>query len=103
VARLNVSRMTQQELLNLEAKLQKAIPVARERESAKVKREIAALVEKRGFTLSELFGRRTARKLFAPKYANPNDPLEVWNGRGRRPDWLVAKINRGAKLAQFAL
>ena len=104
MARVNVDRMTVKELLVLEAKLQKAIALARERERADVKREMAALAEKHGFTLREVFGGRGKGKLVAPKYANPDDPSQTWTGRGRRPHWLVAKMKkRGAKLKQFAI
>ncbi len=104
MVRVNVNRMTVKELLDLEAKLKKAIALARERERAKVKREITALAEKRGFTVRELLDGRSERKLVAPKYANPDDPSQTWTGRGRRPSWLVAKMRkRGAKLQQFAL
>ncbi len=104
MVRVNVNRMTVKELLDLEAKLKKAIALARERERAADKRELTALAEKRGFTLGELFGGRGKSKLIAPKYANPDDPSQTWTGRGRRPHWLVAKMRkRGAKLKQFAL
>ena len=43
MARINVDRMTLKELLDLEAKLQKAIALARQRERAEVKEELAAL------------------------------------------------------------
>lgn len=104
MARVNVDRMTIKELLVLEVKLQKAISLARKRERTKVKQELAALAEKRGFTLSELVDGRSKRKSVAPKYANPDDPSQTWTGRGRRPHWLVAKMKkRGAKLKQFSL
>ena len=104
MARVNVDRMTLKELLDLEAKLQKAIALARERERANVKREMTALAEKHGFTLRELLDGRVKGKLVTPKYANPDDPSQTWAGRGRKPLWLVAKMRkRGAKLKQFAL
>ncbi len=104
MARVNVDRMTVKELLVLEAKLQKAIALARERERANVKREMTALAEKHGFTPRELFGGRGKGKSVAPKYANPDDRSQTWTGRGRRPRWLVAKMRkRGANLNQFAL
>ena len=104
MARINVDRMTIQELLALEVKLQKAIVRARQRERATVKQELKALAEKRGFTLSELFDGRSKRKSVTPKYANPDDPSQIWTGRGRRPAWLVAKMKkRGTKLQDFAL
>ena len=102
MARVNVDRMTLKELLDLEAKLQKAIALARQRERANVKQEMTALAEKHGFTLRELVGGRG--KVVAPKYANPDDPSQTWAGRGRKPLWLVAKMKKkGAKLQQFAL
>jgi DNA-binding protein H-NS len=104
MARVNVDRMTVKELLDLEAKLQKAIALARERERANVKREMTALAEKHGFTPRELFGGRGKGKSVAPKYANPDDPSQTWAGRGRKPLWLVAKMKKkGVKLKQFAL
>ena len=63
MARVNVDRMTLKELLDLEAKLQKAIALARQRERAEVKEELAALAEKRGFTLSELVGGRKGKSV----------------------------------------
>ena len=104
MARVNIDRMTFKELLDLEAKLQKAIALARERERANVKREMTALAEKHGFTLRELLDGRVKGKLVTPKYANPDDPSQTWAGRGRKPLWLVAKMRkRGAKLKQFAI
>ena len=100
---IKVDRMSFKALLALEAKLQKAIALARVRERPKVKREITALAEKRGFSLSELFVGRGKHTLVAPQYANPDDPLQTWTGRGRRPYWLVAKMRKGAKLEQLAL
>jgi len=104
MASVNVDRMTVKELVDLEAKLQTAIPLARQRERANVKQEMTALAEKHGLTLREVFGGRGKGKLVAPKYANPDDPSQTWAGRGRKPLWLVAKMKKkGAKLKQFAI
>ena len=104
MARVNVDRMTVKELLDLEAKVQTAIALARQRERAAVMQEMTALAEKHGFTLREIFGGRGKGKSVAPKYANPDDPSQTWAGRGRKPLWLVAKMRKkGAKLKQFAL
>ncbi len=100
---INVDKMSLKQLLALKTKLQKATALARERECPKVKREITALAKKRGFSLSELFVGPGKRKLVAPKYADPDEPLQTWTGRGRRPYWLIAKMRKGAKLEQLAL
>ncbi|KWT70106.1 H-NS family nucleoid-associated regulatory protein [Hyphomicrobium sulfonivorans] len=99
----NIDKLTLKELIELEAKVQKAISSARDRERAEVKQALAQLAEKRGFSVSELFGGRGRGKSSAAKYANPDNKAETWTGRGRKPNWLVAKLNKGAKLTDFAI
>ena len=102
MARINVDKMSLKQLLELEAKLQSAIHGARERERAEVKQEMAALAEKRGFSLRDLMGKGKG-KVNVAKYANPDDPAQTWTGRGRKPNWLIAKVKKGAKLEQLAI
>ena len=103
MARANVDKMSLAQLLDLASRLKSAIVTARERERAKLKVELAEFVEKRGFSLRELIGGRGKGKLVAPKYANPENPSETWTGRGRKPNWLVAKLKRGAKQEDFTI
>ena len=35
------------------------------------------------------------------KFVNPDNRSETWTGRGRKPNWLVAKLNKGAKMDRF--
>lgn len=103
MATVNVDKMSLKELIDLEAKVQKAISAARDRERTQVKHAIAAMAEKRGFSVSELFGGRGRGKSTAAKYVNPDNRLETWTGRGRKPNWLVAKLKKGADIADFAI
>ncbi len=103
MATVNVDKMSLKDLLELEAKVQRAISVARDRERAEVKQAMAALAEKRGFSVSELFGPRGRGKGSAAKYVNPDNRSETWTGRGRKPNWLVAKLKKGADIADFAI
>jgi DNA-binding protein H-NS len=103
MASVNVDKLSLKELLDLEVKVQKAIAGARERERAEVKHAMAQLAEKRGFSVAELFGGRGRGKVSAAKYANPDNRSETWTGRGRKPNWLVAKLKKGANIADFAL
>ncbi|MFZ1990142.1 MAG: H-NS histone family protein [Alphaproteobacteria bacterium] len=103
MATVNVDKMSLKDLIELEAKVQKAIAVARDRERAEVKQAMAALAEKRGFSVSELFGGRGRGKGSAAKYVNPDNKTETWTGRGRKPNWLVAKLKKGANMADFAI
>ena len=38
-----------------------------------------------------------------PKYRNPDQPLETWAGRGKRPRWLVAKLKSGKRINDFRI
>lgn len=102
MATINVDKLSLKDLIELEGKVRKAIGTARERERAEVKQAMAALAEKRGFSVSELFGRGRG-KTSAAKYVNPDNRSETWTGRGRKPNWLVAKLKKGANIADFAI
>jgi DNA-binding protein H-NS len=102
MATVNVDKMSLKDLLELEAKVQKAISSARDRERADVKQALAVMAEKRGFSVSELFGGR-GRKSSVAKYVNPDNRSETWTGRGRKPNWLVAKLKKGVNIAEFAV
>ena len=56
MASVNLDKMSLKELLDLEAKLEKAISNARDRERTEVKQKIEAIVQNAGFSVSELFG-----------------------------------------------
>lgn len=103
MARPNLEKMSLKQLLELEAQVQSAIASVRERERGEVKKAMAELAEKHGFKLQELMGGRGKGKITAPKYANPEDPSQTWTGRGRKPNWLVAKLKKGAKMEAFAI
>jgi DNA-binding protein H-NS len=105
MAAINVDKMSLQELLALQPRLEKAIAEARQRERSEIKEKIAALAAGSGFSVSELFGtgRGVKGSKLAPKYINPDNKSETWTGRGRQPRWLVAKLAKGAKLDQFKI
>jgi DNA-binding protein H-NS len=45
---------------------------------------------------------RTGAKI-PPKYRDPDDPANVWAGRGAVPRWMAAKIKTGAKREDFLI
>jgi DNA-binding protein H-NS len=98
---VNYDKMSAKELTEHIAKAQRALAAAKDRERAAVKQKIASLAENAGFSVGELFGGRGRGT--AVKFANPANRAETWTGRGRKPNWLVAKLSKGAKLADFAL
>ena len=106
MAAINVDKMSLKELIALEAKVKIAIAEARTKERAELKSKVTELAASHGFSIVELFGgngRAGKSKATVAKYANPDDATDTWTGRGRKPNWLVARVNKGAKLSEFEI
>lgn len=101
----DLDKMTYVQLLALQERIQNAIQDRKAEDAKAVKEQMAALAEKAGFSVAELFGdrRRVKRGPVAVKYRNPKDSSQTWTGRGRKPNWLVAELKRGAKLEAFVV
>jgi DNA-binding protein H-NS len=101
---INVDNLSLRDLHDLEAKLAKAKANAAQAERNKLKEKIDNVLKGSGITIYELYGiGRRGRGKSAAKYANPDDRSQTWTGRGRKPNWLVAKLKKGAKMSEFAL
>jgi len=103
----NLAKMSLKDLLELQADVEVAIADARDREKNEVLARMQELASDAGFSISELVGGRGRGKgkgsVSVAKYANPDNRAETWTGRGRKPNWLVAKLNKGASLEDFAI
>jgi DNA-binding protein H-NS len=99
-----VDKLSLKELQELRTRVEKAIVTAQERERAALRAKFETMANDAGFAVSDLFGSRSTKgKPVAAKYMNPDNPSETWSGRGRKPKWLVAKLDKGKKMADFAL
>ena len=38
-----------------------------------------------------------------PKFANPDEPSQVWSGRGKRPRWVTEKLASGLALEDLSI
>ena len=101
----NLSKMALKDLLSLQADVEQAISVARQRERTEVLQKMEKIAQNAGFSLPELVGGRGKGKgkITVAKYANPENRTETWTGRGRKPNWLVSKLKKGSKLEDFAI
>ena len=93
------------DLLDLQKQVAVAIVERRQTERADLKAKLTALAAEAGLSLDDVFGLRSGSKaLVPPKYRNPEKPEETWAGRGRKPLWLVAQLQkRGATIKDFAI
>ena len=71
--------------------------------------QIVAIADGLGFSIEELLElgeqkrKKTTRKAVEPRYRNKNNPEDTWTGRGKQPRWLVAELEKGAKLEDFLI
>ena len=109
MASVNVDKLSLKELVDLEAKVKKALALARDRERSELKKKMADLAETHGFSVAELFGATRSRgpgknkSVGIAKYANPENKADTWTGRGRKPNWLVDRLKKGSKLGDFEI
>jgi len=105
VATINgLDRMSYAELLKLQERVEAAIAEKRVEDAASTKEALRAMAEKAGFDIRELFGNRGSPKGGGvAKYRNPKDSSQTWTGRGRKPNWLVDAVKKGAKIESFEI
>ena len=104
MARIDLTKMNYAQLLELSELVEIAIAERRAEEAKSVKEQLEALAEESGFSLSDLVGgkKQRGRKGSAVvKYRNPKDSSQTWSGRGRKPNWLVEAVKKGAKIESF--
>lgn len=100
-----IDKMTIRDLKELRLKVDKAIAERQIDERNGLRETFREMAEAAGLSLTEIFGGTRAGKgrPVAAKFANPANPQETWSGRGRQPNWLVAKLKSGASLDEFRL
>ncbi len=85
------------ELKDLQAEVDKAIQQAYERERVALRDTFIQMASEKGFTVEQIMGNtpkpRKSRATSAPKYRDPENSLNTWNGRGRQPLWFKKHVN----------
>lgn len=119
-----VESMSLDDLKMARERINRSIRSRREGRIREIRDEVRQLAEALGTTPSELLGlpkkrrykplRATVAADPAPNitsmgvssrpaapFVNPENPNETWAGRGKRPNWLRAKLERGHSLDEF--
>jgi len=99
VAKVNISRMSVEALMDLRKRVDQMLLERRaeiEKQLERVGRAIAVVGGRGGQRGSALKGRKVP-----PKYRSPSG--DTWAGRGAKPRWLVAAIKAGKKPDDFLI
>lgn len=101
--------MTTKQIEDFISEASKVLEERRELERAQIKKKMAEMAEQHGFSVTDLFGNGRpvkggkSKSLGVPKYANPDNKADTWTGRGRKPNWLITRLKKGAKLSDFEI
>jgi len=99
-----LDRMSLKELQELELKVRRARATVQDRSRVDLRKKMEVMAADAGFRINDIFGARGGKgRTVAAKYVNPDDPSETWTGRGRKPRWLNAKLQEGAKIEKFLI
>ena len=101
-----VEKMSLKQIEALEARIADAKAAAVKEAKAEAKAKIDAILASSGLTIADLYPaahRGKGRAKASVKYQNPKDPSQTWSGRGRKPNWLVEALKKGAKQDSFAV
>jgi DNA-binding protein H-NS len=102
---MELNDLSLDELKKLQKDINRAIASFEARRISAARADLEARAKELGVTLSQVMKEDGAEKRKAPlpvKYRNPNNPVETWSGRGRKPRWLtVALTSVGTKIEDF--
>ena len=105
----DISKLSVEELKRLQVEAEALIVSKKDQAIEDAYDQIVAIADGLGFSIEERLElgeqkrKKTTRKAVEPRYRNKNNPEDTWTGRGKQPRWLVAELEKGAKLEDFLI
>ncbi|APR71549.1 MULTISPECIES: H-NS histone family protein [Acinetobacter] len=105
----DISDLSVEDLKRLQAEAEALIESKKDQAIEDAYNQIIAIADGIGLSVEELLAvgeqkrKKTTRKAVEPRYRNKNNTEETWTGRGKQPRWLVAELEKGAKLEDFLI
>lgn len=105
----DISKLSVEELKRIQVEAEALIVSKKDQAIEDAYDQIVAIADGLGFSIEELLElgeqkrKKTTRKAVEPRYRNKNNPEDTWTGRGKQPRWLVAELEKGAKLEDFLI
>ena len=105
----DISNLSVEELKKLQIEAEVLIASKKDQAIEDAYTPILAIAENLGLSIEQIleFGtskrKKTTRKSVEPRYRSKANPEDTWTGRGKQPRWLVAELEKGAKLESFLI
>ncbi|WP_019222920.1 H-NS family nucleoid-associated regulatory protein [Bartonella rattaustraliani] len=90
----DLKNMNLDELQEMRIQIDAELRKRQEREKQDARRKILEIANTYGIDIADLVSKER-------HYRNPNDPWELWNGRGRRPKWIKEWLENGYTLEEL--
>lgn len=101
---IDLDNLDLKELRELQAKVERAINSFEDRKRREAMAAVEQAAREHGFNLTELTGGKPRKTgTVAPKYVNPDDSTVTWTGRGRKPRWVQAHLDKGGAMEELAI
>jgi DNA-binding protein H-NS len=104
---MNIQELKTEEINSLIIELQNELTIRIQHEKETFLNEIRKKADSFGVSVEDLIteaGKPQRRKNKAkPKYKNPDNELETWTGKGRKPSWIVHHLESGKQLANMII
>ena len=105
---MKLETLSHRELITLRDRIAPALAKARSLEADGLRERITSMITQAGLSVIDVMGRpprthKAYKGYHVAKFANPDNPTQTWTGRGRPPNWLIAKCKLGSTRDQFAV
>ena len=105
---MNIQELETEEITRLIAELNAELKARAKAEKVKLVEEIREKAEALNIPVEELLqeaSKPKKRKIgtIKPKYQNPENKSETWTGRGHKPKWMTALLEKGKKLEDMLI
>jgi DNA-binding protein H-NS len=99
ITKANFASMSVEELWGIYGEISKLLEVKMLADKKMLEQRLISL---RPATASPLKARRPYPPVI-PRFANPDEPSQVWAGRGKRPRWVIEKLASGLALEDLSI
>ena len=105
----DISNLSVEQLKRLQAEAEALIATKKDQAIEDAYNQILAIADNLNLSIEQILEvgeskrKKSPRKTVAPRYRSKINSTDTWTGRGKKPRWLVAELEKGAKLEDFLI
>lgn len=99
----DISNLDYSQLSQLRAAVTERMKEMRDTGITQLRATIAEQAQLLGVSIDDLLPKKRGRGRAAAKYRDPDDPQNIWSGRGKPPRWIQDLVDQGRAKDEFAI